>query len=146
MSWSEKLDSVMERHGQDHRHLPPEETAAVARQFLEEELLPRLELVASQTRGEGLSADIKVREELRRGPGRHQERAGIAISRYIPERELAQAVAELEFEYRGDLEFEALHNTKRGRSNSTVFSLAGEPLIHVQSVVERFREDLGLDN
>ena len=145
MSWTEKLDSVMDRCGQDLRHLPAEETAAVARQFLEEELLPRLEQIASQTRGVGLSADVQVGEELRRGPGRNLERAGIAVSRNIPGSESTVSVAELEFEYRGDLDYEALHHTKRGSSNSTVFNLAGEPLVHVQSVVESFPEDIDLN-
>ena len=144
MSWNEMLARVMERHGQDLRQLPEEETAAVARQFLEEELLPRLEKLASQARGAGFSADVQVGERLRRGTGRNLERAGIAVSRQISERESAVPVAELEFEYRGDLNYEALHHAKQGRRNSTVFNLAGEPLVHVQPEVERFREDFGL--
>ena len=54
-------------------------------------------------------------------------------------------MAELEFEYRGGLDYEALHHTKMGRRNSTVFNLAGEPLVLVKSVVESFREDVGIE-
>lgn len=136
---------MTERYGSNQRLMPSEEMAAVARQFLDAELVPRLEALASQARGAGLSADVRVGEELSRGPGRHLERAGIAVSRHLPGRSKALPVAELEFEYRGDLKFEALHYTKIGRDNSTVFDLAGTPLDLVESVVESFREDIGVE-
>jgi hypothetical protein len=141
MTWLDQREEAFVKAEGDVRQLSLTRATAVATAFFQEEVLPRMQAVVESAKGVGLQATLRVGEELPR-PGRLLDRAEVAVR--IKAGEATVMAAELEVYCDGGFECHAVTSTKEGRTLSLLFTVAGEPIQHLESVLREFADNIGL--
>jgi hypothetical protein len=142
MTWlAQREEALVEAEG-DVRRVSLSKATAVAAAFFQEEVLPRMQTVVESAKDAGLQATLRVGEELPR-PWRLLDRAEVAVRMKVGGRTVM--AAELEVYCDGAFECHAVTRTKEGRTLSLLFTVAGEPIQHLETVFREFAGNIGLE-
>lgn len=143
MTWLEKREEAFTEADNDARQVSLARATEIAIAFFQEEVLPRMHELLEVAKSAGLHSTLRVGAELPRGGGL-LERAEVAVKRKVGE--TAIMAAELEVYCKGGFECQAVTGTKEGRTLSLVFTVAGEPIQHLDSVFREFALSIGIQS
>lgn len=135
MTWLEQREEALAEVEGDVRQVSLAKATAIAAAFFQGEVLPRMQELLESARGAGLQSTLRVGEDLAR-EGRLLERAEVAVRRMAGERSVM--AAELEVYCIGGFECRAVTGTKEGWTLSLLFTVAGDPTQHLDSVFREF--------
>lgn len=143
MTWFEQREEALAEAEGDARQVILPRATKVATAFFQEEVLPRMHHLLESAKSAGLHSTLRVGEERPR-EDRLLERAEIAVRRKVGEKTVM--ASELEVYCKGGFECQAVTGTKEGRTLSLVFTVAGEPIQHLNSVFREFALNIGIQS
>ena len=141
MSWQDDAAELLKRFPAPE--LAPEaQASAIAWQFFDEVVYPRFQQLEKQLREAGEDVLLSPTPSP---PENAAWRLEATVLRAFRKRENGRDVpplASIEIAYRRALLCDTTVHTREGQMNLGVFSLGGTPVVHVESVLNSFAENL----
>lgn len=143
--WHQALEPLLKTYGGTGK-VPEPEARPVARAFFDEEVYPRFQDLYSRVTQAGYEAVLWPSSPPPEGSSWHLEQVALSVFRNSQSRTEEAPLARVEVSYRINLLCDCETRTKEGRTNVGVFTLAGEPLVHIESLIAGIGENLGLSD
>lgn len=146
MNWKNSLASLLSRYPDlaAPEAFPENEAAEVAQQFFVQEVYPRFQRVFSDLQTAGFDACILPATLPPEGAIWHNKTVTVRVFRRHESVREVPPLASAEVTYRLTLLCDTVVHTREGRMNQGVFILDGEPVQHIEEVIQALKNNLSL--
>lgn len=144
MNWKDSLASLLSRYPAlaAPEAFPEIEAAEVVQQFFVQEVYPRFQRVFSDLQAAGFDACFLPATPPPEGSTWHIKTVAVRVFRHHESGREVPPLASAEVTYRLALLCDTVIHTREGRMNQGVFILDGEPVKHIEAVIQSLKNNL----
>jgi len=143
MKWEDSLTTLRNRYSALEL-IPEYEASEVAQQFFVQEIYPRFQRILADFQKAGFDACLLPATPSPEDSARRIETVSIRIFRRHESVREVPPLASAEVTYRLALLCDTVVHTCEGRMNQGVFILDGEPVKHIEAVIQSLANNLSL--
>lgn len=143
MKWKDSLATQLSRYPAPEA-IPENEASEVAQQFFVQEVYPRFQRVLSDLQAAGFDACLLPATPPPEGSTWHIKTVTVRVFRRHESGREVPPLASAEITYRLALLCDTVVHTREGRMNQGVFILIGEPVEHIEAVIQSLKNNLSV--